>query len=145
MAEKRVFTLSQVAQHKSKKDCWLVINGRVLNVTSFLDDHPGGEVVLLEVAGKDATKEFIDIGHSNAAQNMLTKYQAGVLQGHTIKEEGGTNGAPVEEPKKKEMSAFVVKGGHTPKYAAFLEFFVPLLVAGSYFSYRYLSNAAQMV
>jgi cytochrome b involved in lipid metabolism len=33
MAE-RVFTLSQVAQHKSKKDCWLVVNGRV-NLSSL--------------------------------------------------------------------------------------------------------------
>ncbi|GLT40166.1 hypothetical protein SLA2020_143200 [Shorea laevis] len=140
MAEKRVFTLSQVSQHKSKRDCWLVINGRVLNVSSFLDDHPGGEEVLLEVAGKDATKEFINIGHSNAAQNMLDKYQVGVLQGYVIKEADGAGGALAEEPKKKEMSAFVIKGDQSPKYAAFLEFFVPLLVAGSYFCYRYASQ-----
>jgi hypothetical protein len=31
MAE-RVFTLSQVAQHKSKKDCWFVVNGRVNSI-----------------------------------------------------------------------------------------------------------------
>jgi len=32
MTEKKVFTLKQVAQHKSRKDCWLVINGRVIPV-----------------------------------------------------------------------------------------------------------------
>ncbi|OAY23005.1 hypothetical protein MANES_18G044001v8 [Manihot esculenta] len=139
MADQRVFTLSQVAQHKSKKDCWLVIDGRVLDVTKFLEEHPGGEEVLIESAGKDASKEFKDIGHSNAAQNLLLKYQVGVLPGFTFKE-GKIVDSSIREPKKKEMSAFVIKDDGLPKYAAFLEFFVPLLVAGSYFSYRYLTR-----
>ncbi|KAK0576479.1 hypothetical protein LWI29_018138 [Acer saccharum] len=77
MADQRVFTLSEVAQHKSKNDCWFVINGRVLNVTKFLELHPGGEEVLIESAGKDATKEFENIGHSSAAKKLLIKYQVG--------------------------------------------------------------------
>ncbi|CAM8911301.1 unnamed protein product [Rhodiola kirilowii] len=78
---KVVYTISQIAQHKSKQDCWLVVNGRVLNVTKFLEAHPGGDDVLLEVAGKDATKEFKDVGHTEAAQLLLAKYQIGSLQG----------------------------------------------------------------
>ena len=34
------YTLADVAQHKTDKDCWVVVNGQVLDVTSFLDDHP---------------------------------------------------------------------------------------------------------
>ncbi|KAJ7966550.1 Cytochrome b5 [Quillaja saponaria] len=143
MAEHRVFTLSQVAQHKSQKSCWLVINGRVLDVTKFLEEHPGGEEVLLEVAGKDATKEFQDIGHSKAAQNLLFKYQVGVLQGYTI-QETDINDVLFKESKKKEMSAFVIKDDGVSKSAAFLEFFVPLLVACSYFGYRFLSRSGQI-
>ncbi|KAK8572469.1 hypothetical protein V6N12_028522 [Hibiscus sabdariffa] len=71
MVEHTVFTLPQVAQHKSNNDCWLV-----LNVTKFLEEHLGGEEVLLESAGKDATKEFDDIGHSTPAKNLAFKYQA---------------------------------------------------------------------
>ncbi|KDP41647.1 hypothetical protein JCGZ_16054 [Jatropha curcas] len=137
-SNQRVFTLSQVAQHKSNKDCWIVIDGRVIDVTNFLEEHPGGEEVLLESAGKDATKEFKDIGHSNAAQKLLLKYQVGVLPGYTFKDD--LRNSSVKDSKRKEMSAFVVKEDGLPKYAAFLEFFVPLLVAGSYFSYRYLTR-----
>ncbi|KAH1252512.1 Cytochrome B5 isoform D [Glycine max] len=138
MAERRVFTLSQVAQHKSNKDCWLVINGRVLDVTKFLEEHPGGEEVILEVAGKDATKEFDVIGHSKAAQNMVLKYQVGVLQGATV-QEVDLKDVVDKESNTKEMSAFVIKEGARSKSLAFYEFFVPLLVAGLYFGYRCLT------
>ncbi|KAF7830565.1 cytochrome b5-like [Senna tora] len=140
MAAQRIFTLSQVAQHKSTKDCWLVIHGRVLDVTKFLASHPGGEDALIEVAGKDATKEFDDTGHSGGAKNLLREYQVGVLQGHTIKDADSKD----VSIKKKEMSAFVIKGDPLPKSKAFLEFFVPLLFAAFYFGYRYLTRADQI-
>nr|UTK45972.1 b5-C [Tripterygium wilfordii] len=142
MAGQRVFTLSQVAQHKSKKDCWVVIQGRVLNVTKFLEEHPGGEEVLLESAGRDGTKEFKDIGHSKAAENLLIKYQVGVLEGHTIKD-GDIMGA-VSPSNTKEIKAFVIKNDTISKGKALLEFFVPLLAAVSYFSFRCLTRPEQI-
>merc|ERR1712051_566002 len=51
-------TLEEVAKHNSKADCWVVVNGQVLNVTNFLSEHPGGELAILTFAGKDATEEF---------------------------------------------------------------------------------------
>lgn len=95
--------------------------------------------MLTESAGRDATKEFKDVGHSKEAQKLLRKYQVGVLQGYTFKEADTTYDSLSES--KNEMSAFVINDDNVmPKYAAFLEFFVPLLVAGSYFSYRYLTR-----
>lgn len=35
---------------------------------SFIIQHPGGEEVLLEQAGKDATEAFEDVGHSTDAR-----------------------------------------------------------------------------
>jgi predicted heme/steroid binding protein len=52
------YTLDEVAKHNTKGDCWVVVNGQVLNVTSFLSQHPGGELAILTFAGKDATEEF---------------------------------------------------------------------------------------
>ncbi|KAG5048198.1 hypothetical protein GLYMA_04G044300v4 [Glycine max] len=110
----------------------------VLDVTKFLEEHPGGEEVILEVAGKDATKEFDVIGHSKAAQNMVLKYQVGVLQGATV-QEVDLKDVVDKESNTKEMSAFVIKEGARSKSLAFYEFFVPLLVAGLYFGYRCLT------
>merc|ERR1719455_45888 len=52
------FTKEDVATHNSKSSCWVILNDRVLDVTEFLKDHPGGELAILTFAGKDATEEF---------------------------------------------------------------------------------------
>lgn len=52
------FTMAQVAQHNSKDDLWVVIDGFVIDATKFLPQHPGGETVLVGKAGQDATKPF---------------------------------------------------------------------------------------
>ncbi|KAI6157376.1 Flavocytochrome c [Pisolithus tinctorius] len=54
----QAFTESEVAKHNKKDDVWVIVNGQVLDVTSFLPDHPGGEKAILLYAGRDATEEF---------------------------------------------------------------------------------------
>eukprot|EP00927_Polykrikos_kofoidii_P064407 TRINITY_DN595_c0_g1_i2.p1 TRINITY_DN595_c0_g1~~TRINITY_DN595_c0_g1_i2.p1 ORF type:complete len:569 (-),score=61.86 TRINITY_DN595_c0_g1_i2:206-1690(-) len=52
------YSLDEVSKHTSKNDCWVVVAGQVLDVTSFLPNHPGGELAIMTFAGKDATEEF---------------------------------------------------------------------------------------
>merc|ERR1719230_948932 len=52
------YTLEEVAKHNTKASCWVVLDGKVLDVTKFLTEHPGGELAILTFAGKDATEEF---------------------------------------------------------------------------------------
>ena len=53
-AEKVEYVIEEVAKHKHKRDCWIVIHGWVLDVTPFLEDHPGGTSVILDHAGTSA-------------------------------------------------------------------------------------------
>ncbi|NXF23479.1 CYB5B protein, partial [Rhodinocichla rosea] len=69
--------LEEVAKRNSSHEAWLVIHGRVYDVTRFLEEHPGGEEVLLEQAGRDATESFEDVGHSTDAREMLKQYYIG--------------------------------------------------------------------
>merc|ERR1719390_276786 len=52
------YTKEEVAKHNNKSSCWVILHDRVLDVTDFLKDHPGGELAILTFAGKDATEEF---------------------------------------------------------------------------------------
>mmetsp|Transcript_21059 Transcript_21059/g.53322 ORF Transcript_21059/g.53322 Transcript_21059/m.53322 type:complete len:126 (+) Transcript_21059:89-466(+) len=75
------YTAEEVAKHNSSSDCWFVIDGRVYDVTSFLEEHPGGDEVLLSVGGKDGTQDFDDVGHSSDARELLKKYYIGDFKG----------------------------------------------------------------
>ncbi|XP_037302151.1 cytochrome b5 type B-like isoform X2 [Manduca sexta] len=75
----KVITLGEVKKHNSDKSVWMVIHNDVYDVTSFLEEHPGGPESLLEVAGEDATGPFEDVGHSADARELLKKYKIGTL------------------------------------------------------------------
>ncbi|KAF4972719.1 hypothetical protein FZEAL_9547 [Fusarium zealandicum] len=75
------FTTLQVAEHNSPEDAWLVIHGKVYDVTEYLADHPGGADVLSEAAGLDASDEFDNAGHSEDAFEIMDQYCVGKLKG----------------------------------------------------------------
>lgn len=48
-------------------------------LSTVCKQHPGGEEVLLEQAGSDASESFEDVGHSTDAREMLEQYYVGEL------------------------------------------------------------------
>ncbi|RVD88799.1 uncharacterized protein DFL_002973 [Arthrobotrys flagrans] len=50
--------MEEVAKHNKKDDVWVVVKGVVMDLTGFLDDHPGGANAILNFSGRDATEEF---------------------------------------------------------------------------------------
>merc|ERR1712159_489537 len=67
------FTKEEVAKHNNKSSCWVILDDRVLDVTDFLKDHPGGELAILTFAGKDATEEFNMIHPPDVIEKYLPK------------------------------------------------------------------------
>ncbi|KAE8145303.1 FMN-dependent dehydrogenase-domain-containing protein [Aspergillus avenaceus] len=53
-----MINLLEVAKHSSADSCWVVLHGRVYDVTDFLNDHPGGSAAIMALAGKDATEVY---------------------------------------------------------------------------------------
>ena len=49
-------SLEEVAKHNKKDDLWIAVKGIVLDVTNWLDEHPGGPQALFSHMGKDATE-----------------------------------------------------------------------------------------
>ena len=52
------YTLEQVKEHNSASSAWIIIDSQVFDLTSFQKFHPGGELILAEYFGKDATEIF---------------------------------------------------------------------------------------
>ena len=74
-----IISLDELAWHDSAEDCWVAIYDYVYDCTEFVKSHPGGQDVLLEYAGRDATLAFIGTGHSVAARKVLEKFIIGEL------------------------------------------------------------------
>eukprot|EP01099_Mayorella_cantabrigiensis_P008484 TRINITY_DN7974_c0_g1_i1.p1 TRINITY_DN7974_c0_g1~~TRINITY_DN7974_c0_g1_i1.p1 ORF type:complete len:111 (-),score=29.26 TRINITY_DN7974_c0_g1_i1:183-470(-) len=72
-----VFTRDEVKQHNTKESCWLIVEKRVYDVTSWLPKHPAGPNSILRHAGTDSTEDFGF--HSTSAQKLWQKYWIGVL------------------------------------------------------------------
>ncbi|ERE79756.1 cytochrome b5 type B-like isoform 2 [Cricetulus griseus] len=87
----KYYRLEEVAKRNSAEETWMVIHGRVYNITRFLSEHPGGEEVLLEQAGADATESFEDVGHSPDAREMLKQYYIGDVHPSDLKPKKGGN------------------------------------------------------
>ncbi|GMM35340.1 Cyb5 protein [Saccharomycopsis crataegensis] len=71
MSEVKIFSFEEVAKHNTADDLWMVIDGKVYDCTKFLPEHPGGEEVVIDCGGIDASQPFDDIGHSEDARDML--------------------------------------------------------------------------
>ncbi|CAN7101797.1 hypothetical protein BRARA_F02980 [Brassica rapa] len=119
----KVFTLAEVSQHTSNQDCWIVIDGKVYDVTKFLDDHPGGDEVILTSTGKDATDDFEDVGHSSTAKAMLDEYYVGDIDSATVPAKTKFVPPPSNQTQSNQnkSSDFLIK---------ILQFLVPLLILG---------------
>lgn len=64
-------TRAEVAKNNDEDSLWFIIDSKVYDVTDFIDAHPGGEAVLKQVAGTDATEAFYNLHR----QEVLQKYE----------------------------------------------------------------------
>lgn len=79
-----LISAEELSLHNKTGDCWVTLyNRKVYNVTSFLEEHPGGGDLILEYAGKDVTEIMADIPtheHSESAYEILDEeYHIGYL------------------------------------------------------------------
>jgi len=69
------YSSQQVSQHNSSSSCWMIVNGKVYDVTSYIASHPGGSS-MVNYCGQDATSVFASI-HNQAGYNALASYLIG--------------------------------------------------------------------
>ena len=72
------YTLADVAQHNSQKDVWIVVKGKVYDVTPYVEEHPGG-LAILRNAGGNATEGFHGPQHPPRVFDIIDDFLVGKL------------------------------------------------------------------
>ncbi|KAL1455275.1 hypothetical protein WDU94_009380 [Cyamophila willieti] len=99
-------TYKEVVESEDDNSNLIIINNNVYNVTPFLNEHPGGEEVLIDQRGKNATEQFEDVGHSTEARELMKKYLVGTIsdpENVPASSQGSSNGN-FENPNKFDFT-----------------------------------------
>jgi cytochrome b involved in lipid metabolism len=74
------YTMADVALHNSAASCWSAINGGVYDLTSWINQHPGGQGTILSICGIDGSSAFNNQhGGQRRPASELTGFQIGTL------------------------------------------------------------------
>jgi len=133
MAASKEYTYSDVAEHNTKKDLFLVIHDKIYDTTKFVDEHPGGEEVLLDVGGQDATEAFEDVGHSDEARETLETLLVG-----NLKRQPG-------DPKPSAPTQFTAGSSTTDNSGMGNTMYAVVFIGGlvAYGAYQYMQSQQQ--
>ncbi|RPD67332.1 cytochrome b5 [Lentinus tigrinus ALCF2SS1-7] len=127
----KLVTFAELKEHRTKDSLYLLLHEKVYDVTKFIDEHPGGDEVILAEAARDATEAFEDVGHSDEARALLKDMLVGDFE-------------KTDELKTKPAASYsnsaavntAVQQGSNAMY------FVPLAMLGAYFAWRYYSSGS---
>ncbi|XP_050218241.1 cytochrome B5-like protein [Mercurialis annua] len=77
--EPRLCNKAEISLHDKRTDCWIIIKGKVYDVTSYVEVHPGGDAILSH-AGGDATEGFYGPQHASLVYDMVDEFYIGDLE-----------------------------------------------------------------
>ena len=110
-------TRDEVAKHNTEEDIWTIIDHKVYDLTDFIDAHPGGSVVLAQVAGTDSTEAFYNL-HRHEILQRYSSLCLGELEGEKSEvidpQPGDLSQVPYAEPLwlKPESASPYYKDSH---------------------------------
>jgi cytochrome b involved in lipid metabolism len=81
--ERRTYNASDIVLHNSEENgYWFVIGGRVYDMTEFLHIHPGGDQIIRNNIGIDASQAYQSVRHhrSSEVEAMLAMYEIGTIR-----------------------------------------------------------------
>lgn len=125
------FTIEELSKYNTKEGLFVAIRGYVYDVTGFLEDHPyvscfpvaevwrvhivntllyrGGDEVLIDVAGQEATEAYDDAGHSEDADKTLDNFLVGRLNAPAGAGAGKTRNKGTVGSTQKSLQNFFLR------------------------------------
>ncbi|KAF4448389.1 L-lactate dehydrogenase (cytochrome) [Fusarium austroafricanum] len=80
----RRVSLEDLKQHNTATDCWIAVHSKVWDITHFINEHPGGPDVLLNLAGSDATELYNDVHAPDIIEDLPSDKLIGLLEESAI-------------------------------------------------------------
>ncbi|KXG52136.1 Flavocytochrome c [Penicillium griseofulvum] len=77
------YSMEEVAKHNTKESLWVVVKGVVLDLTNWVDEHPGGANALYNFMGRDATEEFAMLHDDEVIPKYAAQTVIGRVNGET--------------------------------------------------------------
>ncbi|TCD70797.1 hypothetical protein EIP91_001487 [Steccherinum ochraceum] len=129
----KIVTYEELKANSTKEQLWVLLHEKVYNVTKFIDEHPGGDEVILAETGKDATEAFEDVGHSDEARALLADMLVGDFEKDgVLKVKSATKSS---SSSSSAVNSAVQQGSN-------MMYFVPLGLLGAYFAWRFYSSGS---
>ncbi|KAF7716768.1 Acyl-CoA dehydrogenase family protein [Penicillium ucsense] len=124
----KTLSRAEVAKHNTEDSLWCIIDHRVYDLTDFVDAHPGGAVVLNQVAGKDATTDFYNLHRQEVLEKYRDQLCIGTIEGEKPEviepQVGALSPVPYAEPLwlRPEFKSPYYKDSHRRLQKAMREF-----------------------
>lgn len=110
--------MREVAQHNTPESCWVVLNGKVYDLTSFYAEHPGGASLITKNAGKDASALFNPVHPKDIVERLLPPdVCVGILDTSTVDPEKDVVAGQPESEKPPPRGASKAAGTTTTAVA----------------------------
>ncbi|KAL9252972.1 Cytochrome B5-like protein [Drosera capensis] len=74
------YAKAEVSLHNKRTDCWIIIKEKVYDVTSYVEEHPGGDAILVH-AGDDSAE---GPQHATRTFDMIDDFYIGELDQEDI-------------------------------------------------------------
>lgn len=85
-----ILNMTEITKHNKTSNCWMLISGKVYDITSYFGSHPGGNAMMAATCGIDATDAYMTkdpnattagsrSAHSSNAVSLLSNYFIGNL------------------------------------------------------------------
>jgi len=78
------YSMEEVSKHNTKEDLWVVVKGVVMDVSNWLEEHPGGPQALMNFMGKDASEEFSMLHDDEVIAKYAPSQVIGRVKGQEI-------------------------------------------------------------
>jgi len=105
LQEGTTLTEEEVARHASAGDCWTIFQGRVYDISPYIDYHPGGKRQIMQGAGKDMTNLFHKAHPWVSMEGLVGKLYLGPL---VAPKKGSKKAVPTKAPSPYQPVVEVV-------------------------------------